>query len=67
VKDQKLGVLNHQFLGAKTKACLVELEFIDVPAVDMLLNIGPKSSEVRQSIATAIAGALLEHLPEKTA
>jgi hypothetical protein len=38
---------------------MVELEFIDVKAVDQLLNIGPNSPQVRQDIARAIAEALI--------
>jgi N-acetylmuramoyl-L-alanine amidase len=62
VKDQKLGVLNEASLGAKARGCLVEIEFIDVPAVDNLLNIGPNSPQVRADICKAIAGAVLEDL-----
>ena len=62
VKDQKLGVLNQASLGTKARGCLVEVEFIDVPAVDTLLNIGPSSPQVRADICKAIAGAILEDL-----
>jgi N-acetylmuramoyl-L-alanine amidase len=62
VKDQKLGVLNEASLGTKARGCLVEIEFIDVPAVDSLLNIGPNSPQVRADICKAIAGALLDDL-----
>lgn len=62
VKDQKLGVLNEASLGTKTRGCLVEVEFIDVPAVDTLLNIGPDSPQVRLDVCKAIAGALLDDL-----
>lgn len=62
VKDQKLGVLNEASLGIKARACLVEVEFIDVPAVDNLLNIGSNSPQVRSDICKAIAGAVLEDL-----
>lgn len=62
VKDQKLGVLNEASLGSKARACLVEIEFIDVPAVDTLLNIGPSSPQVRSDICKAIAGAILDDL-----
>lgn len=62
VKDQSLGVLRESALGAKTRGCLVELEFIDVPAVDVLLNIGPDSPQVRGDVAKAIAAALVEDL-----
>ena len=62
VKDQKLGVLNQASLGTKARGCLVEVEFIDVPAVDTLLNVGPSSPAVRDDICKAIAGAILEDL-----
>lgn len=62
VKDQKLGVLNESSLGTKARGCLVEVEFIDVPAVDTLLNIGPDSPQVRVDICKAVAGALLADL-----
>jgi N-acetylmuramoyl-L-alanine amidase len=59
VKEQKLGVLNETRLGTKTRGCLVEIEFIDVPAVDTLLNIGPNSPQVRADISKGIAGAIV--------
>ena len=62
VKDQVLGVLRDENLASKTRACLVELEFIDVKAVDELLNIGPDSLRVDSDIAKAIAGALIDAL-----
>lgn len=64
VKEQRLGVLNDAHLGGRTKACLVELEFIDRPDVDQLLNIGPSAPQVRQDIAAALASALIESLPD---
>ena len=62
VKEQRLGVLRDDQLGEGTKACLVEIEFIDRPEVDELLNLGPKAGEVRIAIASAIAGAMIEEL-----
>lgn len=62
VKDQKLGVLNRGCLGAKPRGCLVEIEFIDVPAVDVLLNVGENSPQVRSDLAKAIAGAIIDDL-----
>jgi len=59
VKDQRLGALREADLGTKARGCLVELEFIDVKAVDELLNIGAQSPQVRQDIAKAIAEALI--------
>jgi N-acetylmuramoyl-L-alanine amidase len=62
VKDQKLGVLKEAHLGTKARGCMIEVEFIDVPAVDTLLNIGPNSPQVRKDICKAIAGAIIEDL-----
>ena len=62
VKDQGLAVLNEAFGGSKVRACLCELEFIDVKAVDELLNLGPNAPQVRSDIATAIANALITAL-----
>lgn len=61
VKDQVLGVLKDQHLGS-ARACLVELEFIDRPEVDILLNIGPGAPAVRQDIARGIAHAVIASL-----
>lgn len=58
VKDQVLGVLKDEHLGG-ARACLVELEFIDRPEVDTLLNIGPTAPQVREDLATALARALI--------
>lgn len=44
------------------RACLLEIEFIDVPAVDVLLNTGPNASVVRREISNAIAQAIIEEL-----
>jgi N-acetylmuramoyl-L-alanine amidase len=62
VKDQPLTVLNEKHLGKNTRGCLVEIEFIDVSAVDQLLNLNANATAVRQDIAAAIAGALVEDL-----
>lgn len=72
VKDNRnLGVLNDISLGNNrdeynTRACLIEVEFIDNPAVDELLNTGPNANVVRDSIAGAIAEAIVEDLRMKT-
>jgi N-acetylmuramoyl-L-alanine amidase len=63
VKEQRLGVLRDSDLGPDVKACLVELEFIDVKAVDDLLNVNSQSQQTRVAIADALAGALIESLP----
>jgi N-acetylmuramoyl-L-alanine amidase len=59
----KFGVLDRTILATKTKACLLEIEFIDVPAVDELLNTGADSATVRADLATAMAKALIDSLP----
>jgi N-acetylmuramoyl-L-alanine amidase len=62
VKDQPLSVLNEKNLGKKARGCLLEVEFIDVPAVDQLLNLNANAPDVRKDIATAIALAMLKEL-----
>jgi N-acetylmuramoyl-L-alanine amidase len=62
VKDQKLAVLRDSQLGTKARGCLVELEFIDVKAVDELLNIGVNAPQVRNDVAKAIAKVLIAAL-----
>ncbi len=66
VKGEKFGVLNDVQLGntsgGNCRACLLEVEFLDVPAVDVLLNTGPNASAVRNGIARAIANAIIEDL-----
>lgn len=66
-RENPLGVLNDGELGNSssrhpTRACLVELEFIDVPAVDALLNTGPKAATVRADICAGIASAIVAQL-----
>ena len=62
VKDQGLMVLNDLHLGSKARGCLCEVEFLDHPAVDALLNLNENSAQVRQDIATAMANALIAAL-----
>jgi len=68
VKDtQKLGVLNDISLGNtrgehSTRGCLAEVEFIDNPDVDSLLNTGPNAIAVREAIAEAVAEAIVDDL-----
>jgi len=66
VKAEKFGVLNDVALGnttgGKVRACLLEVEFLDVPKVDVLLNTGPNANQVRTSIAKAIAEAIIKDL-----
>lgn len=71
VKEQKLGVLNDIELGNtaaahRCRACLVEIEFMDVPAVEQLFRLHSPDAVVsqhaagnRQKIAEALADALL--------
>jgi N-acetylmuramoyl-L-alanine amidase len=66
VKEEKFGVLNDVALGNTSgghcRACLLEVEFLDVPAVDVLLNTGPNAAAVRGQIAKAISGAIINDL-----
>jgi N-acetylmuramoyl-L-alanine amidase len=62
VKDKKLGVLNEASLGTKARGCMVELEFIDVPAVDTLLNIGPNAPQLRVEVSKSIARAIISDI-----
>jgi N-acetylmuramoyl-L-alanine amidase len=66
VKQEKFGVLRDDSLGNTSgghcRACLLEVEFLDVPAVDVLLNTGPNATSVRGEIAKAIAGAIINDL-----
>jgi N-acetylmuramoyl-L-alanine amidase len=67
VKQMRLGVLEDGALGntgggRKCRACLLEIEFIDVAAVDTLLNTGATAPAVRGEIAGAIANAILAEL-----
>lgn len=67
IKEQKLGVLSDNYLGNTPRyhpcrACLVEIEFIDVEAVDKLLNLDTNAPNVRKDIATSIATAIVDDL-----
>ena len=66
VKEEKFGVLNDVALGNTSgghcRACLLEVEFLDVPAVDVLLNTGPNATAVRGQIAKAIASGIINDL-----
>ncbi len=68
IKDsQRLGVLSDISLGntrrhLKTRSCLTEVEFIDNPDVDELLNTGSRAVEVRDAIAESIAEAIIDDL-----
>jgi hypothetical protein len=62
VKDQVLTVLNEANLGKDRPGCLLEIEFLDVAAVDQLLNLGANGPQVRKDIADAIADALIASL-----
>ena len=74
VKEQSLGVLADVALGNTgsahaCRACLVEIEFMDVPAVDGLFRLEPpgtsaaqKTAANRQRVADGLAEALLEQV-----
>ena len=62
VKDQPLAVLNERNLGMNARGCLLEVEFIDVPAVDDLFNLSVGAPTFRKDVATAIARAILAEL-----
>ena len=71
VKEQKLGVLRDLALGNTVSshpcpACLVEIEFMDVPAVEQLFRLrapqtatAEQTARNRQKVADALAAALL--------
>ncbi len=63
----RLGVLDDSSLGNTSgntgcRACLVEVEFIDVKEVDDLLNRNANASTVRKDLALSIAKALIDAL-----
>ena len=66
VKEARFGVLNDAALGntagGHCRACLQEVEFLDNPAVDVLLNTGSNAGAVRTAIAQAMAGAIIDDL-----
>ncbi|MFN0172181.1 MAG: N-acetylmuramoyl-L-alanine amidase [Bryobacteraceae bacterium] len=71
VKEQVLGVLSDVALGNSVssnpcRACLVEIEFMDVPEVDQLFRVNvPQAAATarnRQKVADALAEALLAHV-----
>lgn len=67
VVDQDLGVLRDSRLGNtaafhKTRACLIEVDFIDVPRVDVNLNTGPNAAANRQAICNAIRDAIIDDM-----
>lgn len=64
-RPDALGVLNEASLGTAQngcRSCLVEMEFIDVPAVDSLFNTSPNADANKDSIAQAITEALIASL-----
>ena len=65
--DQGLDVLSDPDLGNTSihkpcRAGLLEVEFIDVPAVDLLLNTGSNHQEIRKAVMDATAEALLQDI-----
>ena len=70
MKQMNLGVLADASLGNtaathKTRACLVEIEFMDVPAVDALFNTGPNAAAMRRETGEAIAAAIVADLESR--
>jgi len=70
VKEMDLGVLADPSLGNtaashKTRACLVEIEFMDVPAVDHLFNTGPNAATVRREVGQAISSGIVADLQSR--
>lgn len=70
VKEMNLGVLADASLGNtaashRTRACLLEVEFMDVPAVDVLFNTGPNASAARREVGQAIASAIVADLQSR--
>lgn len=67
VREGNLGVLSDVALGntggvKRCRACLLEVEFIDVKAVDRLLNVNSAAPIVRADIAKALAAAIIDDL-----
>ncbi|MEZ0469750.1 N-acetylmuramoyl-L-alanine amidase [Luteimonas salinilitoris] len=67
LNDFTRGPLRDSALGNnaahhKTRACLLEVDFIDVQRVDENLNTGPDATANRQAICNAIAGAIIDDL-----
>lgn len=67
VKEQAWGVRRDDWLGntiahQPCPACLLEIEFLDVPSVDELFNTGSGAEDARSKVAEAIAEALLEEV-----
>ena len=70
VKEMNLGVLADSSLGNtaanhRTRSCLLEVEFMDVPAVDVLFNTGPNAGALRREVGQAIAGAIVADLQSR--
>ena len=66
IKEGQFGVLRDDSLGNTSgghcRACLLEVEFLDFPAVDVLLNSGPNATALRSEIGKAIARAIVDDL-----
>ena len=64
-RAKQIAVLRDPGIGLSGKmcrSCLLEVEFIDVPAVDVLLVSGPNASTNRSSIMLEVAKALANAL-----
>jgi N-acetylmuramoyl-L-alanine amidase len=62
VKEQKLGVLNDVALGNTVAshpcgACLVEIEFMDVPAVEQLFRLNAPETAISEEAAKIAKGS----------
>jgi hypothetical protein len=67
LRPRSLAVLSDTTFGNTAalhpiRACLLEVEVITNPAVDALLNTGAGAAARRQSIAEALAGAIVSDL-----
>lgn len=67
VRDQDLGVLRDEALGNdaalhRCRACLLEIEFLDVASVDRLFNTGPTADTLKKRVADAIGQGLIAEL-----
>jgi N-acetylmuramoyl-L-alanine amidase len=65
LNDANFGTMADSSLGNtaahhKTRACYLEVDFIDVPRVDVTLNTGPDATANREAICNGIANAIID-------